>query len=68
MASLRIFNFGMLHLVDSVVKLRYIIMRFIHVLLISLLCLHKMFLMISYCYSDERSIIINGIVVQIHMK
>ena len=58
MASLRNFNFGMLHLVDSSeasLHNELYFMRFIHVLAISLLCLHQMFLMISCCYSDEQS-------------
>ena len=52
MASLHIFNFGMLHLVDSIAKLHYI-MNKIYSCTISLLYLHKMFLMVSCCYSDE---------------
>ena len=50
MASLRNFNFGMLHLVDSSeasLHNELYFMRFIHVLAISLLCLHQMFLMVS---------------------
>ena len=64
MASLGTFNFGMLQ------KLHYnklYFMRFIHVLF-PYFAYTKMFLMVSCCYSDEQSIIINRIMVQIHMK
>ena len=57
MASLSIFNFGMLHLVDSIAKFGLYFVRFIHVTTISLLCLHKMFLMVSCCYSDSVIIV-----------